>query len=178
MSNSRFGSMITPSRSRWRISGFYANKSPTRMRDEPIEEDAAGFELRDGNVLVGLVRLLDRARADHHHGDAGQGIQSRLGTIGDFAVLVAVGERLREPDDIGNGWRLEAGPVRLGLERDARRSRQRSWPQPRQPQTLRCYRSPGFTLEVLSPVPACHLLGCDSAVSPITTLPTGRVHTP
>jgi hypothetical protein len=34
------------------------------MGDEPVEEGAAGFELRDGNVLVGLVRLLDRARAD------------------------------------------------------------------------------------------------------------------
>jgi hypothetical protein len=67
--------------------GFYANKSPARMGDEPVEEGAAGFELRDGNVLVSLVRLLDRARADHHRGDAGQGIQSRLGTIGVASFL-------------------------------------------------------------------------------------------
>jgi hypothetical protein len=33
------------------------------MGDEPVQEGTAGFELRDGNVLVGLVRLLDRARA-------------------------------------------------------------------------------------------------------------------
>jgi Phospholipid methyltransferase len=41
--------------SSWLLLGFYANKSPARMGDEPVEEGAAGFELRDGDVLVDLV---------------------------------------------------------------------------------------------------------------------------
>ncbi len=64
------------------------------MRGEFVEEGAAGFELRDRNVLVGFVRLIDRARADHHRRDAGQGKQSGLSAKSDLTMLVAAGERL------------------------------------------------------------------------------------
>ena len=35
------------------------SSTPARMRDEPVEEGAAHFELRDHDVLIGLVRLVD-----------------------------------------------------------------------------------------------------------------------
>ena len=69
-------------------------KSCARMRGESVEEGATRFELRDRNVLVGFVRLIDRARADHHRRDAGQGKQSGLGAKSDLTMLIAASERI------------------------------------------------------------------------------------
>ena len=71
-----------------------------RIRDEPVEEGAARFELRDLDVLIGLVRLVDRARADDHRRDAGQGKQAGFGTKGNLAVFVHSREPFRKADDV------------------------------------------------------------------------------
>src|SRR5438094_8174406 len=93
-------------------------RSLSAIRDQPVDERAALLELAHRDELVRLVRLLDRAGADHDRRDAGGRKKPRLGAVGDLAVRVAAAELLGERHHVVRGRRVEAGEARLLVERD------------------------------------------------------------
>src|SRR5437899_2708685 len=88
------------------------------MRDEAIEKLAALAEFGDCDELVGLVRLVDRARSDHHGRDAGRIEQAGLGAKGDLAVAALSAERFRQADHLRVRRHVEAGEAGYYLEID------------------------------------------------------------
>jgi hypothetical protein len=69
--------------------------------------------------FVRLVRLVDRARADHHGRNAGLREQPPFGAIGHLAVAVAAGKLLGEQGHFGVFRRVEAGELGAVLEVEA-----------------------------------------------------------
>src|SRR5712691_11402145 len=86
------------------------------MGDQPVDKRAALLELADGDELVGLVGLVDRARSDHHRRDAGLGEQAGLGAERDLGVIALAGKPLAEIDQVGFGRGVEAGEAGDDLE--------------------------------------------------------------
>ena len=75
------------------------------------------FEL---DKLIRLVRLLDRARAAHHGGDADALEQPGLGAVGDLAHAVVAGQRAHQLRDGGLLAGVEAGRGGQLVDLDAR----------------------------------------------------------
>src|ERR1700722_17515399 len=86
--------------------------------EEAAQEVLALLHLVEGDELVGLVRLLDRAGAADHGRDAGLLVEPALGGEADFAKTVGAAEALRELHDLVIGRRAERRRVVQLLEDD------------------------------------------------------------
>src|ERR1700704_3138102 len=75
--------------------------SAAAMRDQLVEKTPALLELGNGDELVGLVGLVDRAWPDHHRRDAGLIEKPGLRAESALAVLLLAGEMLRQASHIG-----------------------------------------------------------------------------
>src|SRR5438045_6663914 len=75
--------------------------------DQPVEKTAALLDLGNCDELVGLVRLVDRARPDHDRRDAAFRKAAGFGTERDLGMIVAAGTGLGEADDLGARRRIE-----------------------------------------------------------------------
>src|SRR5689334_24281109 len=93
--------------------------------DQSVEKHAAFLELADRDELVGLVRLIDRARADDDGRNAGLREQPAFGAIGDLAVAVASRKLLRQQRHLGVFRRVEPGELGAVLEFEAGLGRDR-----------------------------------------------------
>src|SRR5438132_4169367 len=99
--------------------------SAAAMLDQTIEKDPALHEFPDSDELVRLVRLVDRAGADHHGWNAVGRKPAGLGAERDLGMIVAPGPRLGQADDLRTGRRIESGKARAHQDVDARFRRNR-----------------------------------------------------
>src|SRR5258708_38371238 len=95
-------------RARARLCPPYNGLIPA-MRDQVVEKPAACLELGDGDELVGLVGLIDRAWPDHDARDAGAIEQARFRAVSDLAVVALPGEPLRQASHVGLRRQVETG---------------------------------------------------------------------
>ena len=74
---------------------------------KPVEEGLAARQLSDGDEFVGLVRLLDRARAADDGRNARFLEKARFGGVGHRGGLIGLrqAERQLGAGDLGSGWR-------------------------------------------------------------------------
>src|SRR3546814_9344762 len=88
--------------------GSSAGTSGTQPLLQAIHETLAEGHLLQGDELVGLVRLVDRAGTADDRRNAAGVEPAGLGAEGHLASGLAAGQRLGQLDDLGAGGEVEA----------------------------------------------------------------------